>query len=210
VVGASVALNGAGVLAISQFASNDDSPVANAAQEAGTTPPTPAPETAPPTIAPDTAPPTTAPAGDANGKIVIKIGDGDPIVNDLGDLGALAAGGGLGDFGNIEQCIGDLPFDIDLNGGAGGSGLPGFDVFGNGDTVTVTGPDGVSLLTFGDGDGSVTITKKDGAISISSDGDVQRSDLGGPDASLPVPSLPDMPDLDQITKCLEDATGIGK
>src|SRR3954452_14529704 len=124
VVAASVALVGAGVLAIAQFASNDDSPVANAAQEAGTTPPTPAPETAPPTVAPDTAPATTAPAGDTSGKIVIKIGDGDPIVIDLGDLGALAAGGGLGDLGNIEQCVGDLPFDIDLNGGAGGSGLP--------------------------------------------------------------------------------------
>src|SRR4051812_4787289 len=137
-VGASVALIGAGVLAIAQFASNDDSSVANAAQEAGTTPPTPAPVTAPPTVAPNTAPATTAPAGDTSGKIVIRIGDGDPIVIDLGDLGALAAGGGLGDFGNIEQCIGDLPFDIDLNGGAGGFWLPRFDRFRH--RGTRTGP----------------------------------------------------------------------
>jgi hypothetical protein len=209
VLAASVALVGAGVLAIALFAWHDDSPAANAAQEDGTTPPTPAPETAPPTAAPQTAPATTAPAGDLSGKIVIQIGDGDPIVIDLNDLGALGGSGGLGDLGNIEQCIGDLPFNIDLNAAPGDAGLPSFDVFGNGDTVTVTGPNGVSLLTFGDGDGSITITKKDGEISISSDGDVQQSDLGAPDASLPIPSLPDLPDFGQITKCLEDATGNG-
>src|SRR4029079_5651007 len=43
VIAASVALVAAGVLAVALFASNDDSPTANAAQEAGTTPPTPAP-----------------------------------------------------------------------------------------------------------------------------------------------------------------------
>jgi hypothetical protein len=216
VVAASVALVGAGVLAIAAFASNDDSPTANAAQEQGTTPPTPAPQTAPPTVAPQTTPATTAPAdqspddGDLTGKIVIQIGDGDPIVIDLNDLGALSGGsGGHGDLGDIEQCIGDLPFNIDLNAAPGHGGLPSFDVFGNGDTVTVTGPNGVSLLTFGDGDGSITITKHDGEISISSDGDVQQSDLGGPDASLPIPSLPDLPDFGKITKCLEDATGHG-
>jgi len=211
VIAASVALVAAGVLAVALFASNDDSPTANAAQEAGTTPPTPAPETAPPTTpAAPTVPPTSAPSGDMSGKIVIQIGDGDPIVIDLNDLGALGAGsGGLGDLGNIEQCIGDLPFNIDFNALPGDAGLPGFDVFGNGDTVTVTGPNGVSLLTFGDGDGSITITKKDGEISISSDGDVQQSDLGAPDGSMPIPSLPDLPDFGQITKCLEDATGNG-
>src|SRR5204862_336106 len=67
-----------------------------------------------------------------------------------------------------------------------------------------------SPVTCGDGHGSGTITKKDGAISISSDGDVQQSDLGAPDASVPMPSLPDMPDFGELTKCLEDATGLGK
>lgn len=224
VVAASAALVAAGVLAIAGFASSGDSPAANAAQDAGTTPPTPAPETAPATAAPETAPPTTAPTtaptgdqspdgGDLSGKIVIQIGDGDPIVIDLGDLGALGGSGGLGDLGNIEQCIGDLPFDIDLNAAPGGAGLPSFDVFGNGETVTVMAPNGLSVLTFGDGDGSVTITKKDGEISISSNGDVQENDLGGTDASVPMPSLPglgDLPDFDHIYQCLEDATGAGQ
>ena len=93
------------------------------------------------------------------------------------------------------------------------SGSPGFDIFGDGDAMTITGPNGLSVLTWGDGDGSVTITKKDGEISISSDGDVQVDDLGAPGASLPpMPSLPptgDMPDFDQIFQCLQDTTGAG-
>ena len=208
VVAASVALVAFGALAVAQFASDGDAPVANAAQENGTTPPTPAPDTTPPV--PDTAPPTTAPAdADLDGKIVIQVGEGDPIVIDLGDLGALGEGGGLGDLGGIEQCIGDLPFDIDLNAAPGDLALPGFDIFGDGETVTVTGPNGLTLLTFGDGDGSITITKKDGEITISSDGDVQESDLAAPDMSLPpMPSVPDMPDFDQIFQCLQDTTGI--
>ena len=144
---------------------------------------------------------------DLDGKIVIKIGDGDPIVIDLGDLGSLgglAGGSGdLGDLGKIEQCIGDLPFDLNIDGG------PGLDVFGSGGEITVTGPNGLSVLSFGDGDGSVTITKKDGEITISSDGDVQQNDLGAPDASTPPPSLPALPNFDQIYQCLEGATGTG-
>jgi hypothetical protein len=217
VVAASVALVAFGALAVAQFASNDDSPVANAAQEDGTTPPTPAPGTTPP--APDTAPPTTAPAdpqppaaGELDGKIVIQIGDGEPIVIDLGDLGALGAGG-LGDLGGIEQCIGGLPFDLDLDAGPGELALPSFDIFGDGDTMTITGPDGLSVLTWGEGDGSVTITKHDGEISIASDGDVQVDDLSASDVSLPpLPSLPDMPnlpDFDHIFQCLQENGGAG-
>ena len=211
---ASVALVAAGVLAVAQFASSDDAPVANAAQEDAQTPPTPAPATTPQSTSPDAAPPTTAPAGDTSpqsddldGQIVIQVGDGEPIVIDLGELGAL--GGGLGDLGSIEQCIGEFPFDIDLDAATGSLGLPGFEIFGDGETVTVTGPDGLSVLTFGEGDGSVTISKNDGELTISSDGDVQVDDLGALDGSAPLPSLPALPDLGQIYECLEDATGNG-
>ena len=202
-----MALVAAGVLAVAQFASGGKTEVANAAQE-GTTPPTPpTPSTAP--AAPD-APPSTVPAdsqapddtSDLDGKIVIKIGDGDPIVIDLGDLGSLAGGSGdLGDLGNIEQCIGDLPFDLNIDGG------PGLNVFGSGGQITVTGPNGLSVLDFGDGDGSVTITKKDGEITISSEGDVRENDLTAPDAATPLPSLPELPNFDQIYQCLEGAAG---
>jgi hypothetical protein len=220
IVAASAALVAAGVLAVGQFASGGRPEVANAARagDSGSTPPTPAPDTAAP--APVTTPAATSPAddaapeaGDLDGQITIQIGDGDPIVIDLGDLGALAGeGGGLGDLGNIEQCVGDLSFDIDLDAAPGGLGLPGFDIFGDGDTMTITGPDGLSVLTFGDGDGSVTITKKDGEISISSDGDVQVDDLATAGESLPLPSLPslsELPDFDHIYECLEDAIGNG-
>ena len=137
---------------------------------------------------------------------MIDFGDGDPIVidlGDLGDLGSLAGGNGdLGDLGTIEQCIGDLPFDLNFDGGPGG-----LDVFGSGGQITVTGPNGLSVLEFGEGDGSVTITKKDGEITISSEGDVRENDLTAPDASTPLPSLPELPNFDQILQCLEDATG---
>ena len=222
---ASAALVAFGALAVAQFASDDDSPVANAAQQDGTTPPTPAPETAPP--APDTAPPATEPAdpespadGELDGQIVIQIGDGEPIVIDLGELGALGEGG-LGDLGGIEECVGDLPFDInldlgeldlgDLGAAPGDLGLPSFDIFGDGGTMTITGPNGLSVLTWGEGDGSVTITKQDGEITISSDGDVQVDDLSASNVSLPpspsLPGMPNLPDFDHIFECLQENSG---
>ena len=214
-----MALIAAGVLTVAQLASDEATPVVNAAQETGTTPPTPAPETtapAPVTVpaaeeAPDDTPDET---GDLDGQIVIQIGDGEPIVLDLGDLGSLGdlAGGegDLGDFGKIEQCLGDFAFDIDLDldaapGELSLPGLPG--LFGDGDDVTIAGPDGLSVLDFGDGDGSVTITKQDGEITITSEGDVQVDDLTALDASAPLGSLPPLPDFDQIYECLEDASG---
>jgi hypothetical protein len=219
VAAASVALIAAGVLAVAQFAPGGDSEVANAAQvgddTSGATPATSAPETTP-------APPTTVPAGgetpddtssddpsDLDGKIVIQIGDGDPIVIDLGDLGSLGdIVGGNGDLGKIEQCLGDLSFDLGAGGGPGGLSIPGLPgLFGDGDDLTIAGPDGLSVLDFGDGDGSVTITKKDGEITITSEGDVQVDDLAAPDVSVPLPSLPALPDFDQIYECLEDAAG---
>jgi hypothetical protein len=210
-----VALIAAGVLAVAQLASDEATPVVNAAQETGTTPPTPAPETtapAPVTVpADDEAPADVQPDDipDLDGEIVIQIGDGDPIVIDLGDLGSigdLAGGDGdLGDLGKIEECIGGLAFDLDIDAAPGELSLPG--LFGDGDDLTVAGPDGLSVLDFGDGDGSVTITKQDGEITITSEGDVQVDDLTALDAPAPLGSLPPLPDFDQVYQCLEDATG---
>jgi hypothetical protein len=215
VVATCVALIAAGVLAIALFSSDSHHDVANAAQESGTTPPTPPTAPAPATAAVPAAPPSSVPADtqpplvttDPNGKIVIQIGDGPPIVIDLGALGALGnlgAPGSAGDLGKIEQCVGKLPFDLHIDG------VPGLNVDAN--DMTITGPNGISVLHFGDGDGSVTITKKNGNITISSAGDVEVNDLSAPDTSIPsasVPSasLPSLPDFGQIYKCLEGAAG---
>ena len=123
-----------------QFASGGKSEVANAAQEAAPRrrrPPTPT--TAP--AAPDDSTvdrarrqPGPDDDADLDGKIVIQIGDGDPIVIDLGDLGSARWPGGgsgdLGDLGKIEQCIGDLPFTRPRHPIRRARGL---DVFGDGD-----------------------------------------------------------------------------
>jgi hypothetical protein len=239
VVAASVALVTAGVLAVAQFASGGDAGVANAQESdaSGSTPPTPAPETtpAPSTVPPDDGAPDDGQApddtpddvtpdddtpdddtADLDGRIVIQIGDGDPIVLDLGDLGSLGdiAGGDLGglgdlgDLGKIEECLGGFAFDIDAAPGEFSlPGLPG--LFGDGDDLTVAGPDGLSVLDFGEGDGSVTITKEDGEITITSEGDVQVDDLASGDASIPLPSLPALPDFDEIYECLEATIGTG-
>ena len=79
----------------------------------------------------------------------------------------------------------------------------------DGDDITIAGPDGVSILDFGDGDGSVTITKQDGEITISPEGDVQVNDLADVFGSLPdePPTPPSLPDFDEIYQCFEDASG---
>jgi hypothetical protein len=210
---------------VAQLASADDTESALA--RAATTGDESVATTTPPTLAPTVAPPSDTPAdqsgGDAssNGKIVIRIGDGDPIVLDLGDLGGLATGGDLGDLGDlghlgdlgkIEECLGGSLFDIQP-GDAPIPPLGGLNVFGDGTDVTVTGPDGLSVADFGDGDGSVTITKKDGQVTITTDGDVAVKDLeqvlsdlpsGVPgDASSDAPPPPSLPDFNQIYECLE-------
>jgi hypothetical protein len=220
VAAACLVLIAAGVLAVAQFASGGDADVANAAQAVDdSTPPTPAPETtpAPTTVPADELTPDEDQAPDErrddtpelDGRIVIQLGDGEPIVIDLGDLGDLAGGSGdLGDLGKLEECVGGLAFDIDLEAAPGElslPGLPGLSV--DGDDLTVAGPNGLSVLDFGDGDGSVTITKQDGEITITSEGDVEVDELTALDASAPLPSLPPLPDFDEIYRCLEDAAG---
>ena len=65
------------------------------------------------------------------------------------------------------------------------------DLFGG--SVTVFSPGGedgdLTLLDFGDGDGTITITQTDGTISVSTDGDVDTVEAGFPD-------LGDLGDLD--------------
>jgi hypothetical protein len=131
---------------------------------------------------PETTPQTTAPAEDGpvlDGEIVIDVGDGDPITIDLGEIG---------------NCI-DLPiFELpeidrapeppDLGGGH----------------VVVASPDGVQVVDFGDGDGSVTITKSGDDISIETDGDVfEHSAPEMPE----MPTMPDFPDLADLHDCLD-------
>ena len=120
------------------------------------------------------------------GEIVIDDGDGDPIVIDLGELGGEDGTiseliecvglpmfeGGEFDFDDIpmgEWLEGDTPFDLEDF-----EQIPWGEV---GSQVTVTGPDGVTIIDLGDGDGSVTITQNDGEISIATDGDATVSEL---------------------------------
>ena len=217
---ASVGLAATGVVAVAQFASADDSdPLpANAVAQVDEAPPVPAP-----TTVPDDEP-SGEPSGDD--QIVIRIGDGEPIVIDLGDLGLPPELGDLGelgelgelgdlqdlDFEQVQKCLGGSLLDLDL--GAVPGSLPplgGLDVFG--DDVTLAGPDGVSVLDFGEGDGSVTITRENGELTITSEGDVDVQQLDEildelPDEAPAERPLPPLPDFDTILECLEQA-GVG-
>lgn len=93
---------------------------------------------------------------------------------------------------DLEELFGELPFDLealeDLEGDwsteSGDFGdLGDFGEFGDvggfdldGGSVTVVGPDGVSVIDLGE-NGSVTVTADDGELSVSTDGDATVSDL---------------------------------
>ena len=165
---------------------------------------------------PPPCPPTSRPASSGDDQIVIRIGDEAPIVIDLGDLGLppelgdLSELGELGDLGDLEdldfeqvqKCLGGSLLDLDL--GAVPGSLPplgGLDLFG--DDVTLAGPDGVSVLDFGEGDGSVTITRENGELTITSEGDVDVQQLDEildelPDEAPAERPLPPLPDFDTI------------
>jgi len=189
-------LIGGGVAAVSQFASADQPDLAVAA------PDEPSDETIPPVDDEekgDTDEPAE-PTGESEGQIVIDHGDGEPIVIDLGDVeGDLARlsecvglpmfGAGEFEFGewepgelpNFEEFFEDLPFDLealeDLEGQFGQFDESGeFGMFEDGGSVTVAGPDGVSVIDLGE-NGSVTVTKADGEISVETDGDATVTDL---------------------------------
>jgi hypothetical protein len=105
-------------------------------------------------------------------------------------------------FGDLEGMLEDLSFD-DLEGmfedfplselegmledftsgvpgdHRGGMPLDHFGLFGSDGThVSVMGPDGVSMVELGDGDGSVTITQKDGTVTIETDGSATVKEIG--------------------------------
>jgi hypothetical protein len=85
---------------------------------------------------------------------------------------------------DLEELLGDLPFDvgaleelerdwaIELGDDAGT--FDGFDI--DGGSVTVIGPDGVSVVDLGE-NGSVTVTTDDGEVTVSTGGDASVSDL---------------------------------
>lgn len=132
------------------------------------------------------------PGATVSGQIVIDDGDGDPIVIDLDDLdlGELGAGvpglsecfdvivgdlegelGGEFDFDldemfeefDLDELFGDLPIE-EWEDGAWGS------------SVTVTGPDGTTIIDLGDG-ASVTVTNEGGELRVETEGDASLTDL---------------------------------
>ena len=179
-------LIGGGVAAVSQFASADEPGL-------GAAPDEPADETIPPADD-DTDPEEPA---ESDGDIIIDLGEGEPIVIDLGDvegdLERLSECVGLpmfdvgefemgawepGELPNFEEFFENLPFDLealeDLEGQFGG--FDEFGVFEDDGSVTVAGPDGVSVIDLGE-NGSVTVTKSDGEISVETGGDATVTEL---------------------------------
>jgi hypothetical protein len=182
---AAVALTSAGLVAggvvvVSQLASAGEPSIVPGAAPGAT------PDTTTPDATTDTTPPpTTEPSHDGpvlDGQITIDIGNGEPITIDLGEIG---------------ECI-DVP--IFEPGQRGWPELPHIGRLPGprGDQVVVAGPDGVSVLDFGEGDGSVTITKTGDDITVESDGDVTTVEPGQ--------VLPELPDLAEIQDCVSAHT----
>ena len=200
VVVLTLGLVGGGVAGVSQFASADRPDLAVSAQDEPDDTIAPADdETTDDTTTDDTTDDTTT-----DGEFVLDLGDGEPIVVDLGDLDlgrigdltecvglpAFDADGGLGEFPPGDWAPGEFPLDLeqlfddlplgDLDGlDLEGLDLDGLDLEGldlDGGSVTVVGPDGVSVVDLGE-NGSVTVTSEDGAVTVSTEGDATVSDL---------------------------------
>lgn len=143
------------------------------------------------------------------------------------------------DLDTLDEFLGELPFDIDtldeLDGewaiDVGDGDVPRiFDVGGG--TVTVAGPDGVSVVDLGE-NGSVTVTSDDGEVTVTTSGDATVSDLddvfgefgtifeGLPelfddealgDIAESLPAFEDFPgfeeiDPDAVQSCIDDVLG---
>ena len=187
-------LIGGGIAGISQFASADQPEFAAAG------PDEPTDETVPPVDddegEPDTPTDPAEPTGESDSQVVIDLGEGEPIVIDLsdveGDIEQLTECIGLpvfgsgdfeigefepGDLPKLDEFLEGLPFDLealeDFEGGLAGD----FGMFeADGGSVTVAGPDGVSVVDLGE-NGSVTVTKAGGEITVETDGDATVNDL---------------------------------
>jgi hypothetical protein len=91
------------------------------------------------------------------------------------------------DFAAFEDCLteqlGDEPFDVDAGpfGPEFGPGSPANVIVdtsaGNGE-----GPGDLGMYEFGEGDGTISVTKTDGEVLVDVDGDVTQLDIGKPDA----------------------------
>ncbi|HUF97734.1 MAG TPA: hypothetical protein VMM60_06350 [Ilumatobacter sp.] len=83
--------------------------------------------------------------------------------------------GGIGDIADclnidLDEILGSLP-----TGEPGGGTMPNIDFSAGGDTVTITGSDGVTVYSFGEGDGSIAISKSGGELTVAVGGDVVES-----------------------------------
>lgn len=110
-------------------------------------------------------------------------------------------------FSEFEQCLAEQLPDLEDGGwmDIDSGELPDIgdwdtafeDLLGGSVTVFAPGAaDGdLTLLDFGDGDGTITITQTDGEIVVSTDGDVDTVDAG----LLDLAELPDIADLADLT-----------
>lgn len=198
---ATAGLMGAGLFGVSQFASADR------------------PQVTPEASGEVLAPPDTTAArdddgegGDTNptidGQIVIGGGDGEPIVIDLGE-GTIDGKS----FDQFAECVGlplpgegpmfgELPIDELPIGELPSGEMGGFAL--DGTHVTVFGPDGLSVVELGDADGSVTITQKNGEVTIDTDGSATVTEMQDVLGTIELPDLGSL-DLEQMFEdLLED------
>ncbi len=247
-------LIGGGIAAISQLAAADRPDLAAQATEEPTDTVPPVDDTVPPVDESDddsddgTESPSESDQAVVDGELVFDTGDGDPIVIDLGDADSDT-------LERLSECVGFPRFDFDLDVGTGDwepgefsldldeyfDGLPfdleqldtgDFGVFDGDGSVTVTGPDGVSVVDLGE-NGSVTVTKDGDDVTISTDGDATVSDLsdvfgdfgaiferhGGPFSDETVdefleslPAFDDLPEIepidpDAVRSCVDEVLG---
>ncbi len=192
-------LIGGGIAGISQLAAADRPELGVAAPDEptdDTVPPVDDDEAEP---EPDTPTDPAEPTGESDAQVVLDLGEGEPIVIDLsdveGDIERLTECIGLPPFGagdfqigefepgelpNLDEFLEGLPFDLEAFEDLEGELFGEFGDFGTFEaddgSVTVVGPDGVSVVDLGE-NGSVTVTKADGEITVETDGDATVSDL---------------------------------
>ena len=136
------------------------------------------------------------------------LGDGPMLDFEAGEFPFEEFAGVLEDFAArmLEDFLEDFAFE-DFEGMLEDFSFEEFGDFGDfgefgadGTHVTVMGPDGLTVIELGDGDGSVTITQQGGETTIDTDGSATVSEL---DEILGAIELPDLESLD-IEQMLED------